>query len=62
MDEAHARETRPAHRGAAGRTGFRDWRQTPALRVFSDPSDVESVTIRYLMHALCARGGRGGRR
>jgi hypothetical protein len=34
------------------RTALRDWQRTPALRVSSDPSDVESVTIRYLMYAL----------
>ena len=34
------------------RTALREWQQTPALRVSSDPSDVESVTIRYRRYAL----------
>jgi hypothetical protein len=34
------------------RGAVRSWRRTPALRVSSDPSDVESVTIRYLMYVL----------
>jgi hypothetical protein len=30
----------------------RSWRERPALRVSSDPADVESVTVRYLMYVL----------
>jgi hypothetical protein len=30
----------------------RNWRDRPELRVSSDPADVESVTIRYLMYVL----------
>ena len=34
------------------RAALHGWQQTPALRISSDPSDVESVTIRCLMYAL----------
>jgi hypothetical protein len=37
---------------AAIRHAARDWRDRPELRVSSDPADVESVTIRYLMYVL----------
>jgi hypothetical protein len=31
---------------------LRAWRDTPVLKVSADPSDVESVTLRYLMDVL----------
>jgi hypothetical protein len=31
---------------------LRAWRDTPVLKVSADPSDVESVTLRYLMYVL----------
>ncbi len=34
------------------RDALRSWRDTPVLKVSSDPSDVESVTLRYLMYVL----------
>lgn len=34
------------------RDALRAWRDTPVLKVSSDPADVESVTIRYLMYVL----------
>jgi hypothetical protein len=34
------------------RDGLRAWRDTPVLKISADPSDVESVTLRYLMYVL----------
>jgi len=34
------------------RDAVRAWRDTPVLKVSADPSDVESVTLRYLMYVL----------
>ncbi|HVT69645.1 MAG TPA: diguanylate cyclase, partial [Trebonia sp.] len=34
------------------RDALRAWRDTPVLKVSGDPSDVESVTIRYLLYVL----------
>ena len=38
--------------GARVRLAARSWRRTTPMRVSSDPADVESVTIRYLMYVL----------
>jgi hypothetical protein len=46
------RSTLPASTTHRMREAVRAWRRTPALRISGDPSDVESVTIRYLMYVL----------
>jgi hypothetical protein len=38
--------------GERVRLAARSWRRTTPMRVPSDPADVESVTIRYLMYVL----------
>lgn len=30
----------------------RSWQSRPALRIWSDPADTDSVTVRYLMYVL----------
>ena len=34
------------------RDAVRSWRATPVLRFSTDPADVESITVRYLMYVL----------